>query len=162
MREAYQCRDMFNSFWSWPSIWQHQAFEMYIHGVLFVCLFICFACELVYNTAPPDLFLIYNVHVQVCVCIGGSNSWWNFGSVQEFALVLALSAFVFIHFVFVGGLYCLVREFVLSYTLQKCMEKNDLVYFQKSHTVGVMVSCRIGVLVIVQGSEYAQGESKSY
>ena len=55
---------------------------MYVCGVLFV-LFIDFACELLWNVLviqkgflyitqppPPDLFLIYNVYVRACVCIG--------------------------------------------------------------------------------------------
>ena len=50
----------------------------------------------------------------------------------------------------------------MSYALQKRLEKNDLVYFEKCHTVGGMVLCQIGVLVVVQGSEYVHGESNSY
>ena len=90
----------------------------------------------VYNTAPPDLSLIYNVYVRVCVCVGKSNSWRNFGNVWELVLVLVLLVFVFFRFVFVVRLCCLVLKFVLSYALQKCMEKNDLGYFEECHTVG--------------------------
>ena len=80
---------------------------------------------------------------------------------REFAPVLALSAFVFFRFVFVVGLYCLVWKFVLGYALQ-CVKKNGLGYFKECHTVGVVVLCRIGVLVDVQGGEYVRGESRFY
>ena len=71
--------------------------------------------------------------------------------------MFAISAFVFFRFVFVVGLYCLVWTFVLSYALQKFVEKKDFVYFEEYHTVDVLVLCLIGVLVVVQGSEYVRG-----
>ena len=46
MRRAYLHSDVFYSFWSQSSSRQHPAFEMYVRGVLFVCLFIDFASEL--------------------------------------------------------------------------------------------------------------------
>ena len=49
MRGAYLCSNMFYSFWFRPSSRQHLAFEMYLCSVLLVCLFIVFACELVWN-----------------------------------------------------------------------------------------------------------------
>ena len=49
MRGAYLRSDVFYSFWFQQSSRQHLAFEMYVRGVLFVCLFIIFASELVWN-----------------------------------------------------------------------------------------------------------------
>ena len=44
---------------------------MYVCGVFVYFLFIVFACELVWNvSAPPDLFLIYNVYIHACMSIG--------------------------------------------------------------------------------------------
>ena len=80
----------------------------------------------------------------------------------ELALVLALSAFVFYHFVCVVGLNCLVWKFVLCYVPQKCMEKNDLGYFEECHMVEVVVLCWIGVLFVVQGGKYVRCGSRSY
>ena len=38
---------------------QHPAFEMYICGVLFICLFIVFACELVWNVLINQKGFLY-------------------------------------------------------------------------------------------------------
>ena len=46
---AYLRRDVFYSFWFRPSFRQHPAFEMYVFGVLFICLFIDFAGELIWS-----------------------------------------------------------------------------------------------------------------
>ena len=73
---AYLRSDIFYLFWFWPSSRQHLAFEMYIRGVLFiylfidsfcfvlfVCLFIHFACELVWNVlANQKGISVYNPH----------------------------------------------------------------------------------------------------
>ena len=108
------------------------------------------------------------------MCVNwGSNSWQNFGNVRELSLVLALSAFLFFSFVFVVALYCLSWKFMLSYAVQKCVEKNTLGYFEECHTVGVVVLFRIGVLVVVlfrigllvvllQGGKYVRSGSRSF
>ena len=45
MRRAYMRSDVFYSFWSRPLSRQHPSFEIYVFGVLFVCLFIDFTGE---------------------------------------------------------------------------------------------------------------------
>ena len=49
MHGAYLFNDVSSSFWCRPSFRQHPAFEIYVCGVLFVCLFIDFACELIWD-----------------------------------------------------------------------------------------------------------------
>ena len=51
MHGVYLRSDVFVSFWFLSSSRQHLAFEMYVCGVLFVCLVIVFAFELVWNVS---------------------------------------------------------------------------------------------------------------
>ena len=59
MRRAYLHSDVFYSFWFRLSSRQHPAFEMYVCGVLFVCLFIVFDGELVWNVLVNQKGFLY-------------------------------------------------------------------------------------------------------
>ena len=59
MCRAYLRSDEFYSFWFQPLSRQHPAFEMYVCGILFVCLFIVFACESVWNVLVNQKGFLY-------------------------------------------------------------------------------------------------------
>ena len=66
MCRAYLRSDVFYSFWFRPSSKQHPAFEMYVCGVLFVSLFIVFACVLVWNVLVNQNGFLYITTASVC------------------------------------------------------------------------------------------------
>ena len=65
MRGAYLRSDVYYLFWSRPSSRQNSAFEMYICGVLFVCLFIDFACKLIWNVLVNQKGFLYITEEQI-------------------------------------------------------------------------------------------------
>ena len=69
MHRAYLGSNMLYSFWFQPSSRQYPAFEMYICGVLFVCLFIVFACELVWNVLVNQKGFLYLIQAMQVVII---------------------------------------------------------------------------------------------
>ena len=66
MRGAYLRSDVFYSFSFKPSSRQHPVFEMYVCGVLFVCSFIDFACELILECiSKSEGIFVYNTIHQI-------------------------------------------------------------------------------------------------
>ena len=58
----------FYSFWFQPFWFQPPAFEMYVCGVLFVCLFIDFACELILNVLiKSEGISVYNTSISYLI-----------------------------------------------------------------------------------------------
>ena len=59
LRGAHLRSDVFYSFRFWPSSRQHSAFEMYVYGDLFACLFIDFARKLIWNVLVNQKWFLY-------------------------------------------------------------------------------------------------------